>query len=579
MPLVPLRSREDPLAPGEGAAPLDTRAILTAAGEVAYAWTLASDALTLDLNAFAVLGAAMAAATTGRSFAALLDPQNRTSRNEAILGARASDDGAGVAYDIEYTVLPEGSRGRRLIIEDVGRWYADGEGRPVRAEGVMRVINERHEREQRLQFLSRYDELTGYLNRAALLATLGDAIAGAAKAGGALAFMIIAIDNFRAINDAYGFDVADQVLAGVAQRIKASLRDGDTLGRFAGNKLGVVLRNCDVPDMPAAAERLQSVVRGDVIVTAAGSVAVTASLGGVALPRHGRNVSEAVTRAQEALHIARLGGHGRFAGFALSPERNERRRANAALSNDLVAALADNRFLLGYQPVVETRTRELAFSEGLLRIRRPQSVEIAAADFVTLAERLGLIRLLDERTLDLATAALGKAPEARLSVNVSGETVGDPVWLASLAKRLENQPGLAGRLIVEITETALFANADEATRFVATLHDLGCQVAIDDFGAGYSSFKSLRDLKVDIVKIDGSYVENLARSRDDQAFVRALVELARSLEVKIVAERVQDEDVAGWLAAWGVDYLQGHLIGDAATADLPPVPSGFANTP
>src|SRR5262249_12698321 len=153
--------------------------------------------------------------------------------------------------------LPDGPRGRRVIIEDSGRWYADGAGRPVRATGVVRVINERHEREQRLLFLSRYDDLTGQLNRGALLATLGEALTAAIKARSSLAFLVLAVDNFQAINEAYGFAVADQIFAAVAQRIRSSLRDGDTLGRFGGNKLGVILRNCREEDMPTAAERFQ----------------------------------------------------------------------------------------------------------------------------------------------------------------------------------------------------------------------------------------------------------------------------------------------------------------------------------
>jgi diguanylate cyclase (GGDEF)-like protein len=567
-----MRSRGQP-ADAAGA-PVDTRAVLTAAGEVVYDWAIGTDALALDANAAAVLGLEAGDLATGRSFAALLDPQNRASRQEAILNAKATDDGSGVRYEVQYALLPQGPRGRRVMIEDVGRWYADGKGRPGRAVGVMRVINERHEREQRLMFLSRYDELTGHLNRLSLLATLGDAIAGAAKVKHSVAFMIVAVDNFRAINEAYGFDVADQIFAAVAQRVKTTLREGDTIGRFAGNKLGVVLRNCDVEDMPAAAERFQAVARGDVIVTAAGSVAVTVTIGGVAVPRHARTVNEAVARGQEALHLARLEGHGRFVLYGPSTDRTDQRRANAALSADLVAAFNEHRFTLGYQPVVETQSRRLAFSEALLRMRRPSSADVAAADFVALAERLGLIRLIDERALLLVFAALERTPEARLSFNVSGETVGDRAWRTRLAGMLAKRPALASRLTVEITETAVVQNAEEAVRFVAALHDIGCGVAIDDFGAGYSSFKSLRELKVDLLKIDGAYVENLTASKEDQAFVRALAELARTLGIKTVAEKVQDETAAALLAGWGVDYLQGHLIGEALTAERPPGVAG-----
>lgn len=554
--------------PEAGRAAPDARSALTAAGEVAYQWMIGSDALAVDANALAVLGIDAADLTSGRSFAALLDPENRLSRHDTILNARGIDDGSGVRYEVQYALLPKGRRGRRLIIEDVGRWFADGNAGAARAIGVMRVINERYEREQRQMFLSRYDELTGHLNRLALLGTLGDAIAGAVKADHSIAFMVIAVDNFRAINEAYGLEVADRIFAAVAQRVKATLREGDTIGRFAGNKLGVVLRNCDVDDMPAAAERFEAAVRNGVIVTPAGSVAVTTAIGGVVAPRQARTLAEAVARAQEALHLARLEGHGRFVAYRTSSDRTDRRRANAALSAELVAALAEQRFTLGYQPVVETVSRRLAFSEALLRLQRPGG-EVAAGEFVTLAERVGLIRLVDERALQLVFAALERTPEARLSVNVSGETVGDRSWRERLAGMLATNAALAGRLTIEITETALVQNADEAVRFVAALHDMGCRVAIDDFGAGYSSFRSLRDLKVDLLKIDGAYVEKLAASADDRAFVRALTDLARALGIQTVAEKVQDEAAAALLAGWGVDYLQGNLTGDVLAGDPP----------
>ncbi len=176
---------------------------------------------------------------------------------------------------------------------------------------------------------------------------------------------------------------------------------------------------------------------------------------------------------------------------------------------------------------------------------------------------MGLIRLIDERALDLVCEALIATPDLRLSFNISGETVGDEEWLAQLTRHVDGRRDLTERMIVEITETALMHNLDEATGFVASLHDLGCKVALDDFGAGFSSFKSLRELGVDLVKIDGGFVVNLTRSHDDQAFVRALVDLAHNLGIETVAESVENEDSATILAAWGVDYLQGHLIGEA----------------
>ena len=552
---------------GEPLGQSGVRAILTAVGEVIYEWSIEDDVIRWSSNALDILKVgAIERIGTGRAFAALLDPANLTSRHDAVLNSTGVDSGGGVSYQVQYSLLPDGpGEGPCLWIEDIGRWYAGAGGRPVRAHGVLRVINERYEREQRLAFLSRYDELTGHFNRPHLLATLAEALVGAKRFRSSIAFMIIAVDNFRAINEAYGFDIADQVFAAVARRIKTQLREGDAIGRYSGNKLGLVLMNCDLGDMHPVAERFQAAVRNEVITTEAGSVAVTVSIGGVSLPRHGTTTNVAMARAQESLHLARLRGNGHFVAYAHSPDRQEERRDNAAFSSELVAALNERRLKLAFQPVVDLRLRKPVFHEALLRLVTPAPAVILAHDFIALSERLGLIRLVDQRALELALEALAAAPAARLSLNVSAETVENGEWIARLSEAITARPDLVGRLIIEITETAVIRNVDEAAHFVAMLHGLGCKVAIDDFGAGFSSFRHLRQLGVDMVKIDGGFVERLPHNRDDQVFVRALIELARNFRIATVAEWVQDEPTAAMLAEWGVDYIQGNLLGEAVT--------------
>jgi EAL domain-containing protein (putative c-di-GMP-specific phosphodiesterase class I) len=324
--------------------------------------------------------------------------------------------------------------------------------------------------------------------------------------------------------------------------------------------------NCDENSMHAAAERFHAAVREEVIVTGAGAVALTVSIGGVAMPRYGRTVNEAMARAQEALHFARLRGSGQFAGYVHSVSRQERRRDNAEMSSELVAALNEKRFSLAYQPVVDVTTRKPVFHEALLRLNRLNRESTSAGDFIGLSERLGLIRLIDRHSVDLIAAALSGST-ASFAFNVSAETVADSEWLGRLSACLRGQD-FAGRVIIEITETAVMRNLEEASRFVTLLHDLGCRVAIDDFGAGFSSFRNLRELDVDLVKIDGAFVEDLATNRDDQVFTRTLIELARNFDIKTVAEKVQNEETADILAGWGIDYLQGSLTGHA-TPSLP----------
>ena len=379
-----------------------------------------------------------------------------------------------------------------------------------------------------------------------------------------ISFLIVAVDNFRAINEAYDFDTADQVFAAIGRRIRAELREGDAIGRYSGNKLGIVLMNCSESDMHAAAERFHAVVRRDIITTETSAVAVTVSIGGVNLPRHGRTVREAMARAQEGLHFARKRGYGHFVAYTPVPAREERQRLNAALSSELVAALNDKRLKLSFQPVVDIASREPVFHEGLLRLERADGSVALAEEFIELCESLGLIRMIDNYVLARTLEVLEAVPEARISVNISAETVGDAGWLSLIAAAVARRPDLSDRLIVEITETAVIRNLDEAASFVATLHDLGCPLALDDFGAGFSSFRSLRSLKADIIKIAGVFLKDLQNNRDDQVFIKALVAIARNFDMKVVAEWVEDEATLALLAEFGVDMIQGNLIGAAS---------------
>ena len=250
----------------------------------------------------------------------------------------------------------------------------------------------------------------------------------------------------------------------------------------------------------------------------------------------------------------------REAGLTDDVLRRQCVRAFHAISAKKAAKL-----VVAYEPVVETRSRRTAFYEALMRIRRTDGRLIPASAVIPIAERLGLVRLIDCRVLQLVLADLAAAPHLNASVNLSPETAGDPDWWAVLNAQVRAHPDIAGRLTLEITETAAVHHIGDASGFVTRAKDLGCRIAIDDFGAGFTSFRNLRRLQVDIVKIDGSFVQNLRRSADDRAFVRSLIELGRALGLKTVAEWVQDEEAAALLAEWGCDYLQGELVGTAST--------------
>jgi diguanylate cyclase (GGDEF)-like protein len=540
-----------------------TATILSSLGQAAFVLDLASDVIVWSDHVGAVFpDVPLPQLCNGTEFGKLIEPE-RGVRSEAMRQVAPLHGVDGTPYRIEYGVRTH-SAAPLIWVEETGCWFAGPDGRPARAQGIVRINNERHARDEQLLKLSRHDPLTGELNRTHLLATLAEVIEESQRFRFACAFMLIGIDHLARINDAFGFDVADGVVLEVAQRIRARLRGGDTLGRFSGNKFGLILKNCTMDDMTVAAERFLAAVRDEVVPTKSGPVAVTVTIGAVSVPRHARSVEEAVNRAHETLDSAKRRRIGSFSTWRPNVERDAQRKVNIRVTDEIVTALNERRIVTAFEPVVHADTRQTAFYECLVRMRQDDGRAVLAPDIVPVAERLGLIRLVDHRILELVVAELASAPDVTLSLNISPETTMDPDWWASIESMMRAHPGVAERLIVEITETVEIQDIDDLRGFVTRLKDLGSRIAIDDFGAGHTSFRNLRKLGVDIVKIDGAFVQNLARSADDRAFVQTLVELARRLQIKTVAEWVQDDSSVTLLRDWGCDYIQGRLIGLAS---------------
>ena len=570
------RPAEHPDSPAFASATPDANVVCASVGIVSYEWQIASDHLVWGADACAVLEVPDAAfIASGRAFAQLVDPQGGRSRFDAVLNSGVKDEGAGVPYQVQYALRPTPESAPLHWIEDSGRWFAGPDGAPARAHGVVRVIDERREQEQRLAYLSSFDGLTGEMNRWHMTAVLESTLADAIKLRSSCGFMLAAIDNLGRINEAYGFNIADEVIASIAARIRSQLRGKDHLGRFSGNKFGIILNNCTPDDLLVAADRLQTGARDNVVQTSVGPVAVTVTIGGVTAPRHARNVNEVLARAQDALDSAKVKRRGSFQAYRPNPERDAQRQENVRATEEIIKALNERRIFLVYEPVVAIGTRQNAFYECLMRVRRSDGSLLAISEAVPLAERLGLVRLLDHRVLELVLEELVAAPDLKASLNISPASTVDPDWWVSLGAVLRAHPDVGGRLTVEITESAAIQDLDDTRGFVARVKDLGCRIAIDDFGAGYTSFRNLRKLGVDLVKIDGEFVQNLRRSEDDRAFVHTLIDLARRLGLETVAEWVQDEEAAAILADWGCDYLQGALVG-LATTERPWAGAGMA---
>lgn len=537
-----------------------------AANQVVYVWDIASDQLLWSENASRVLGIPdVSQVGTGRRFAGLLDPDNMTSRYETVMNSSLVDEGEGVPLQLQYRIFPAGRETEcALWVEDTGRWYVGPDGGPARVLGVLSNIQERYEHEQQLNYLSRYDQLTGLMNRERLAEGLGDVIANAEQHRLSCAFMLAAVDNLAMVNDAYGFDVADQVIAVVSQRLRGALRAGDTIGRYAGNKLGIILSNCTEGEMQVAAQRLLRSVRDAVVETDAGPVSATISIGGLVLPKHAESSDGAMLRAEESLDLAKAKHRDTFVAYKTSHSRESIRKRNISVADEIVSALNGRRLAIAYQPIIDAKSGTAALYECLLRLVKPDGEVVSAGHFIPVAEQLGLVRLIDHRVLELAVEAIEDSPEANLSINISGMTATDPRWFANLTAYISAHRKAAERLTVEITETVALRDLEEISKFISNMRDMGCQVAIDDFGAGYTSFHNLKTLAVDMVKLDGSFCVRLSENKDNQFFVRTLIDLARNFNLRTVAEWVEDEKDAALLIDMGVDYLQGFHYGAAA---------------
>lgn len=413
----------------------------------------------------------------------------------------------------------------------------------------------------RLKYLSEHDELTGQKNRLKLHEALEDEIAAARKQNYFSSFVVAAIDNLSIINDTFGYRLGDEVIATVAFELANALRKHDVIGRYSANKFGLILPRCGPDALHSTSTRLINIIAEQPIKTSKGIIPVTISIGGVVVPQYASNAQDAVSHSLEALDNAKKKSMNGYAIYEHSSDRETQRKRNLQLANEIISALNERRMHLSLQPIVCATSRQVSHYECLLVMETADGEMVSAGEFLPVAERLGLCRLIDYRTLELTIELLKKDPDLKLALNVSSLTTGDSNWLIVMRASAGRDRSILERLMVEITETVSINDLEETASFVSSLRELGCSVAIDDFGAGYSTYKNLRLLDVDVVKIDGEFIKDLTHSEADQIFVRSLIDLAKSFNMKTVAEWVDNEETAAYLRDAGVDFLQGFSLG------------------
>ncbi|MFM8749285.1 EAL domain-containing protein [Rhabdaerophilum sp.] len=542
-------------------------------GEATYAWNIETDVMTWGLEATHIFGVReMAALSSGTAFATLIDQASPHSRHAEVFESERCDQGTGVSFSTRYLVNP--APGLRFWIEDTGRWFANEKGRPRLVHGVCRRVLAPTSEEIALVTKRHFDPTTGALTRADFCNALGDAIVTSARDPRGLVLMMVAVDDLAQLNKTYGYHIGDEIIAAIVRRLRGLVRRRDILGRYATNKIGIVLAPSLADHMEFVANRLASAIRGVPIDTSAGPIPASVHIGGVAVPRDAKTAIEALHACEEALTDAQDRTDQAFLAFSGDPETRAKRSSNRESTDTVLTALNDRRIELAFQPIVRSGSGEVAMYEALVRMTSPEGELMGAGTIVPVAERLGFLHLIDHRVMELALETLRRRRDIQLTVNVGVDTALHPDWMAAFQAHLAIDKSVAQRLVVEITETSLIEDVQGAQRLIEAIKDCGACVAIDDFGAGHTSFRNMRLLPIDILKIDGTFIKNLARSEDDRFFVQTLLQLARHLRIETVAEWVQDEETASLLTSWRVEYLQGDFVG-VATQDLPEPKSSF----
>ena len=532
------------------------RAAIEAAGDVVYEWNLADDRLSwLGDTGCVFAPPRREPPSTGDELATYVHPDDLGKRQKAL-----SDHlRRGLAYDVEYRLRT--ADGGFHWVHDRGAVDARHGGAVLKLSGTLRLVTDRKEREARLEYLANFDELTGHYNKVRLRDDLDRTIADALRTENGGAFVVFGIDQLAMINSAYGYQAGDRVLCEIGSRLDECLRASDTIGRISGDRFGAVLGRVDQHVAVRAAERVVHEIRRKPVETAAGPIRVTGSAGICMFPEQATAALDAMAKAEGALRQAKVQGRNRCGLYEVTEAQRETYRVSMGIGDEVQEAMKEGRLAFAYQPIVAAGDHTPVFHECLLRLRRPDGEVVPAGKFVPVIEQIGLMRALDRRVLDLSVEVLAKYPAATLAINISGLTATERSWQRALVAKLKDRPDLAQRMIIEITETAALKDIEETARFIAAAQELGCRVALDDFGAGYTTFRHLKALTVDIVKIDGSFVRDIAEDPHNRLFVRNLLALARSLKLVTVAECVETAAEAKVLAEEGAALLQGYYFG------------------
>jgi diguanylate cyclase (GGDEF)-like protein/PAS domain S-box-containing protein len=464
--------------------------------------------------------------------------------------------------------------GREQVVEfrlrqpDGGWRDVEGVGRNLLGDeavrGVLltlRDVSERKELERELTRQAFSDHLTGLPNRALLLDRTEQAIRLAGRNGLVAALLLLDLDRFKEVNDTLGHHHGDLLLQQVAERLRGGLRDGDTVARLGGDEFAVLLPGvASVQDATTVADKLSAAIEAPFTVDGL-TLDVDASIGVAAYPEHGAAASELLQRADVAMYAAK-DLHLSYVVYDPGLDRHSPRRLG--LLGQLRRALAAGELVVHYQPKADVRSGRVVGVEALVRWQHPEYGLLGPGEFVPLAETTGLIRPLTSHVLEAALlqcrAWLDAGRELSVAVNLSTRCLLDLALPDQVTGLLEDAEVAPGGLLLEITESSIMTDPARALEILNRLHALGVQLAIDDFGTGYSSMAYLKNLPVQELKVDRSFVQHLRDSQSDAVIVRSTVDLGHNLGLRVVAEGVEDEATLHELANLACDSVQGYYL-------------------
>ena len=432
---------------------------------------------------------------------------------------------------------------------------------------LLQDVTEQRGIARQMSYQASHDALTGLVNRREFERRLQEAIDTAHAGSQTHVLCYLDLDRFKAVNDTSGHTAGDNMLREVAALLKDAVRDSDTVARIGGDEFALLLVGCPLEKATQISEDVVAAVRDFRFVWKDKIFAIGVSIGLIEVGRESGALEDVMSAADSACYVAKSTGPGRVHVYSARDEAVARHRGEIQWLQKLQQALRDDRFVLYTQSILaaEVATTRGPAVEVLVRMLDEQGRIIAPGEFLKAAERYRLMSLVDRWVVQATLAALGrgglKVPPGRsVSINISGQTLGDTHFLEFVVDCLDRTSVPPAQICFEVTEASVVANLEHARRFIGVLHGMGCQFALDDFGSGLGSFANLKNLAMDYLKIDGTYMRNLSRDSVNQAMVQAMIKLARTLDFKVIGEQVEDQQSLDAARLLGVDYIQGFII-------------------